>query len=155
MKRAHPKSGFSLVETLVAMFIFILSVGVLAQSMSIALNAISKMEITEGHDHDYEFIRDQVLTISDTQSLSLGGDLQTPNGGQGHWDAETITTETPDLFQLNLNMTLAGTAGEPGESSNQTVFVERPQWSETDDSSALLSDIHDNLSRIRTQQVWP
>ena len=154
MKRVHAKTGFSLVETLVAMMIFILSVGVLAESMANALTVISHMEISEGHDHDYAFIRDQVLTISDTQALGLGGDVQTPNGGQGHWDAETITTETPDLFQLTLNMTLAGTDGQT-DKAQQTLFVERPQWSETDSSSSMLSDIHDGLGRVRTQQSWP
>ncbi len=155
MKRAHTQSGFSLVETLVAIMIFIVTVGVLAQSLSIALNAIANMEITQGREHDYQFVRDQVLTISDTQSLSLGGDAQTPNAGQAHWDAETETTETPDLFQLTLKISLDGTSGVPPESSNQTVYVLRPQWSETDDESSLLSDIHDNLGRIRTQQAWP
>ena len=135
MKRPSNRSGFSLVETLVAIMIFILTVGVLAQSLSIALNALANMEITDGREHDYAFVRDQVLTISDTQTLSLGGDAQTPNGGQGHWEAETVTTETPDLFQLNLNITLEGSGDVQPDSSNQTLFLERPQWSETDDQS--------------------
>jgi len=155
MKRLRTQPGFSLVETLIAIMIFILTIGVLAQSLSIALNAIANMEITEGREHDYAFVRDQVLTISDTQSLSLGGDVPTPSAGQGHWDAETETTETPDLFQVTLNITLAGDNGVQPESSNQTVFLLRPQWSETDQRASLLSDIHDNLSRIRTQQTWP
>jgi type II secretory pathway pseudopilin PulG len=155
MKRAPLKPGFSLVETLVAMSIFIVTVGVLAQALTNALTSISAMEITQGHEHDYQFVRDQVLTISDTQSLSLGGQVQTPDGGQAEWTAETITTETPDLFQLNLNITLAPTDGEPTESANETVFVERPAFSDTDDSSDLMSEIHDNLSPIRTQQSWP
>jgi type II secretory pathway pseudopilin PulG len=155
MPRASHQSGFSLVETLVAIMIFILTVGVLAQSLSIALNAIANMEIKQGREHDYQFVRDQVLTISDTQSLSLGGDAQTPDAGDGHWTAETETTETPDLFQLSINISLDGANGVAPESSNETVYVLRPQWSETDDESSLLSDIHDNLSRIRTQQAWP
>jgi type II secretory pathway pseudopilin PulG len=159
MKRAHTQAGFSLVETLVAIMIFILTVGVLAQSLSIALNAIANMEIQEGHEHDFQFVRDQVLTISDTQSLSLGGQVQTPEGGQGTWAAETETTETPDLFQLNLNITLEGgdasNGGLPADSANETIYVERPAFSETDDESNLLSNIHDNLSTIRTQQAWP
>jgi Tfp pilus assembly protein PilV len=155
MKRPPLRLGFSLVETLVAIMIFILTVGVLAQSLSIALTAISHMEIQEGREHDYAFVRDQVLTISDTQTLSLGGNAQTPNAGQATWDAETETTETPDLFRVSLNITLAGDNGVPAESSNQTIFLLRPQWSETDVRASLLSDIHDNLSRVRTQQAWP
>ncbi|MGH8335842.1 MAG: type IV pilus modification PilV family protein [Gammaproteobacteria bacterium] len=155
MKPARHSPGFSLVETLVAMFIFILTVGVLSQSAANAIRAISTMEITEGSDVNFQFMRDVVLTISDTQTLGIGGDVATPTGGSGRWDAETETTDTPDLFKLKLTMRISGKNDEKAEDATELLYVLRPQWSQTDERSALMNSIHQNLPNVRTQQNWP
>ncbi len=156
MKSTRHHAGFSLVETLVAMFIFILAVGVLAESASIAINGLVNYEIKEGRERDYQFVRAQILTISDTDSLSMGGRVGTPTAGDAEWQlVETQTTDTPDFFQLTVNITLSGNADVPPESATQTMMVLRPQWSQTDDRAASLSTIHDGLSNWRTQQSWP
>jgi type II secretory pathway pseudopilin PulG len=156
MKIPRHHAGFSLVETLVAMFIFILAVGVLAESASIAINGLVSYEIKEGSDRDFQFVRDQVLTISDTDSLSMGGRVQTPNAGDGEWQlVESQTTDTPDFFQITINITLSGNDSVPPQSATQSMMVLRPQWSQTDQRSDLESAIHDNLANWRTQQSWP
>jgi len=156
MKTSRKHSGFSLVETLVAMCIFILAVGVLAESASIALNGIAIMEIKEGNDRAYQFVRDQILTISDTDSLSMGGQVNTPSAGDANWQVvETETTPTPDLFQVTINITLSGNGDVPPDSTTQTLLLLRPQWSDTDARAAAQSSIHDDLSNWRTQQNWP
>jgi len=157
MTPPRPSSGFSLVETLVAMFIFVLAVGVLSQAANNAIYAISRMEITEGSEVDYQFVRDVVLTISDTDTLGMGGDVATPTAGQAHWDAETETTDTPDFFKVTLKISLAGDEAEKisADSATETMYLLRPQWSQTEDRSALLNSIHDALPNVRTQQSWP
>ena len=156
MKSPRHHAGFSLVETLVAMFIFILAAGVLAESASIMINGLANLEIKEGRERDYQFVRDQVLTISDTDSLSMGGRVATPSAGDGEWQVvETQTTDTPDFFQLTINITLSGNGDVPPDSATQTLMLLRPQWSQTDERAANLSAIHDNLVNIRTQQTWP
>ncbi len=155
MKSPRQQPGFSLVETLVAMFIFILAVGVLSQAAANAIRAISNMEIEDSSDNNFQFIRDVVLTISDTDSLGLGGDVQTPTGGSGHWDAETETTDTPDFFKLKLTMRISGKGEDKAETATETLYTLRPQWSQTDVRSAAMSSIHENLSSVRTQQNWP
>ncbi len=151
--RHHP--GFSLVETLVAMFIFILAVGVLAESASIAINGLVNLEIKEGRERDYQFVRDQILTISDTDSLSMGGRVQTPSGDAEWQLVETETTVTPDFFHITVNITLSGNEEMPADSATQSYYVLRPSLSQTDDRSADLSSIHDNLVSVRTSQNWP
>jgi len=152
----HRRRGFSLVETLVAMFIFMLAVGVLASAANNAITALTLMEIKEGTERDYQFVRDQVLTISDTDSLGLGGDVDTPSGGRAHWDlVESETTDTPDLFKVTLNVSLSGNGDVPAESGNETLMVLRPQWSDTEVRATSLSDIEGNLQGVRTQQPWP
>ena len=155
MKTPRHPAGFSLVETLVAMFIFVLAVGVLSEAANNAIYAISRMEITDTNDVNWQFIRDVVLTISDTDSLGQGGDVPTPTGGDGHWQAETESTDTPDFFKLTLSMNIDGNNTVKPESSTETFYVLRPQWSETQDRSTLQSTIHDALPDVRTQQAWP
>jgi type II secretory pathway pseudopilin PulG len=152
----HRRRGFSLVETLVAMFIFMLAVGVLAEAANNAILALTVLEVKEGTERDYQFVRDQVLTISDTDSLGLGGDVDTPSAGRAHWDlVESETTDTPDLFKVTLNISLSGNEGVPAESANQTLMLLRPQWSDTEVRATSLSDIEGNLQGVRTQQPWP
>lgn len=155
MKPLRHTPGFSLVETLVAMFIFILAVGVLSQAAANAVRAISNMTIEDGSENNFQFLRDVVLTISDTDSLGIGGDVETPTGGSGHWDAETETTDTPDFFKVKLSLRISGKGDDKAESTTETLYLLRPQWSETDARSAAMSSIHENLPSIRTQQNWP
>jgi hypothetical protein len=155
MKPLRQSPGFSLVETLVAMFIFILAVGVLSQAAANALRAISNMSIEDGSENNFQFMRDVVLTISDTDSLGLGGDIETPTGGSGHWDAETETTDTPDFFKVTLKMRISGKGEDKAESGSETLYLLRPQWSETDVRSAAMNSIHEALPSVRTQQNWP
>jgi type II secretory pathway pseudopilin PulG len=156
MKPNRSEAGFSLVETLVALVLFILAIGVLGQAMNNAMRAINILEVTEGRQRDYAFVRDQVLTISDTDAFNAGGDVVTPEAGQAHWQVvETETTATPDLFQVQLSVTLDGQDTIPSESGNQTLYLLRPQWSDPDDRSTLLSGIHDDLAKVRTEQNWP
>lgn len=155
MKSLRHTPGFSLVETLVAMFIFILAVGVLSQAAANAIRAISNMSIEDRTENNFQFVRDVVLTISDTDSLGLGGDVATPTGGSAHWDAETETTSTPDFFKVTLKINISGKGEDKAESGTETLYLLRPQWSETEVRSAAMSTIHENLSGVRTQQNWP
>lgn len=138
------------------MFIFMLAVGVLAEAANNAINAISLMEIKEGSERDYQFVRDQILTISDTDSLSMGGDVATPSSGDAHWDlVESDTEDTPDLFQVTVAISLSGNGDVPASSETEVLMLLRPQWSDTDVRSTDLSDIEGNLQSVRTEQPWP
>jgi type II secretory pathway pseudopilin PulG len=154
--RSTSHAGFSLVETLVAMFIFFLAIGVLSEAAANALNALSALEITEGSERDFQFVRDQFLTISDTDSLGMGGDVQTPNAGDAHWDlVDSETTDTPDLFTCTFSISLSGNGDVPAQSENETIMMLRPQWSDTEVRSDDLGAIEANLQSIRTEQPWP
>jgi hypothetical protein len=155
MKPARPSSGFSLVETLVALVLFLMAISMLAQAANNALVNLNIMEVKEGNENDYAFVRQQVETISDTQTLGDGGDVMTPDAGNGHWDAVTATTNTPDIINLQLTIALAGDGDVPAETSNITMLLLRPQMADTDQRATLMSQIHTNLASARTQQVWP
>ena len=154
--RRHSRPGFSLVETLVAMFIFMLAIGVLSEAMTNALMAISSLEINEGRERDIQFVRDQVLTISDTDSLGMGGDVATPDAGQAHWDlVESQTTDTPYLMDIKISISLSGNGDIPAETQTEEMYILRPQLADTDEVSAQFNDIDGALQNVRTQQAWP
>jgi hypothetical protein len=155
MNNPRTVSGFSLVETLVAMVIFILAVGVLAEAANNTLWLLNLMEVKEGRENDYAFVRDQILVKTSTDDLFVGGEVETPDAGRAKWSVGTETTNTPDLFKLDLSITLPGEGDIPGETSNETIYVLRPQWSKTEDRASLLDAMHGNLSNVRTNQAWP
>ncbi len=138
------------------MFIFMLAVGVLAEAANNAITAISLMEIKEGNERNLQFVRDQILTISDTDSLSMGGDVETPTAGTGHWDmVESETLDTPDLFKVTVAISLSGNEDVPAETDTEVLMLLRPQWSDTEVRATDLSDIEGNLQSVRTEQPWP
>lgn len=157
MNRSRHTPGFSLVETLIALVLFILAIGVLAEAANNALLAINLMEVKEGNENNFAFVREAVLTLSDTELLQAGGQVMTPSAGNAIWSAESETTNTPDLFAITLSVTLAGDEDQslPPESANETIYAERPLWSDADDRSASLSSWHDALQAARTTRPWP
>jgi hypothetical protein len=85
----------------------------------------------------------------------------TPLAGNAQWTVVVTPCEnTADLFQVDLTMQLAGQDNPGGENveaqtQTQTLFVLRPAWADSDDTSNILTNVHDQLQQVRTAQQWP
>jgi type II secretory pathway component PulJ len=154
-RRRH-SPGFTLAEILVALTLFVLATGVLAAAINNAIVALESMELKEGHENDYRFVRSQIFTITDLTTFQQGGQIQTPTGGNAQWSANVSTTQTADLFKVDLKIDLESQGGEPAESQSRTYYLLRPAWTlSPDDRSTLLSAFHDTVNKTRTAQQWP
>ena len=129
MNLSRQRPGFSLAETLIALVIFMLAIGVLGSAANSALTSLNTLNLTEGRDRDTAFVRDQVLTITDTDTLSTGGNAQTPNAGLGQWTADYTPTQVADLFIVNITITLPGEGDVKPETDLETLYLLRTQWS--------------------------
>jgi hypothetical protein len=153
VKRRPP--AFTLPEVLVALLLFVLAGSVLAEAINNALIALESMEMKEGHDGDYRFVRSQIFTITDLTTFQQGGQVSTPTGGQATWSANVTATQTADLYRVDLTVNLSP-PGETVPPLTQTYYLLRPSWTQDpDDRSALLSAFHDNMAKVRTAQQWP
>ena len=156
MRRHRHRSGFTLAEVLVALVIFVLSTTVLASAINNAMHALDILEIKEGTEQDYRFVRSQIFTITDLTTFQQGGQLTTPDAGQATWSANVTPTQTADLYQVALTVQLAGEGDVKAESQTRTYYLLRPSWTtDASDRTTLLGTFHDNMAKIRTAQQWP
>ena len=156
MPHRHHRSGFTLTEVLVALVLFVLATSVLASSVNNAIRALETLEIRDGTEQDYRFVRSQIFTISDLTTFEQGGQIQTPDAGQAQWSANVTPTQTADLFQVQLTINLAGEGEVKPESDTRTYYLLRPGWTQDPtDRTTALQTFHDNLAKVRTNQQWP
>jgi hypothetical protein len=155
MNPSRQRPGFSLAETLIALVIFMLAIGVLGSAANSALTSINTLTINEGQQRDLTFVRDQVLTVTDTDTLSTGGSAPTPNAGLATWTADYTPTQIADLFVVNITISLPGDGDTPAQTVPETLYLLRTPWSQTQDRSTLLQSAHDNLQKYRQSQQWP
>jgi len=155
MNLSRQRPGFSLAETLIALVIFMLAIGVLGEAANSALTSINTLTINEGQERDLTFVRDQILTITDTDTLSTGGSAPTPSAGTATWTADYTATQVADLFVVNATISLPGGDGVAAQTVPETLYLLRTPWSQAQDRSTLLQSAHDNLQKYRQTQQWP
>jgi type II secretory pathway pseudopilin PulG len=154
--RRLPSPGFTLVETLVALVLFIIAIGGLAEATNDAIHSLNLLEIKEGHGQDYSYVRSQVFAITDIDTMQQGGTVQTADGGEADWSANVNPTQTADLYAVNLTIKLPGGDGVEPEQDTRTYYLLRPSFTtDPDDRTALLQQLHDQLGKVRTAQAWP
>lgn len=156
MSHRHHRPGFTLTEVLVALVLFVLATTVLASAVNNAIRALESLEIKEGTEQDYRFIRSQIFTITDLTTFEQGGTIQTPDAGEAQWSSNVTPTQTADLYQVVLTVDLPGQGDVPAESQTRTYFLLRPSWTQdATDRTALLQTFHDTINKTRTTQQWP
>lgn len=141
------RSGFSLPETVVAMTLFASAAVVLSQSAINAHEGMNRLEKKGAAHLQHDWIRSQVLTITDRELLEEGGELEYPvsvrkDAGSAEempeaepkevtvrWDAEIFPTPVLDVHQVvvSLRFELDDTMLPK---QDMRYFVYRPGWYE-------------------------
>jgi type II secretory pathway pseudopilin PulG len=156
MHRRRHAPGFTLAETLVALVLFVLATSVLAGAINNAIISLETMELKEGHEEDFRFVRSQIFTITDITTFTQGGQVLTPTGGNAQWSATATPTQTADLYQANITINLEAQGGTPAESQIRTYYLLRPSFTQSpDDRTTALSNFHDAVNKTRSAQSWP
>jgi hypothetical protein len=115
------------------------------------------MEVKEGREQEFGFVRRAVLAQSatlDLETFQQGASVQT-KGGEAQWTAAVEPTTTADLFKVAIEIKLASDGALEGESQANTYYLLRPAWSVAEDRSTILQDRKEALAKVRTTQVWP
>ncbi len=151
MKReAH---AFSLLEVLVALAIFGLVAGVLAQACANALNTLDSHRREPTDEAFFRFAMRTAMAIEDRDELENGGDIRMPDERMLVWTANIHETSVIDLFAVNFTFELEGHTrffgNDSGRQRLESVYAFRPQWSDPVERSALLQDKREALSASR------
>ena len=150
----RPSSGFSLIETLVAVAIAGIAFFVLTETFFNVLLTLEALESEADYQKDIRFVRSQVIQIADRDELLDGGEIQTLDLGEATWDADLAPTDVLDLFALDLYIRLENPEGDPFE-HEERLYLLRPTWAEDGfDRSELRADIQRELEAKDRDRDW-
>ena len=156
IKNIHFRPAFSLMEVLVALGLFAVTVTVLSQS---AYNALRSQEILENRPKDsidYQWATRFVLSIVDKELIERGGGLTVPSGGQVQWEATIEETPMVDVFLISLTFNPQSGFNNKKEKTipyATKLFLLRPGWSDPTKRANLLEDKRSALERLRPRKT--
>ena len=162
MKRA----GFTLAETVVAMSLFAVAAVALCQAAINARHGLMRLEHREAGYMRIDWVRDDILAITDRNKLEEGGEMvfpqhvrKTPKDGdeedapgdtiQASWEVEILPTSVLDVHQLNIELTMEQ-GEEISEPQTASYYVYRPGWYEDGDGrGSLLAEKQEAWERLQ------
>lgn len=148
------RQGFTLPETVVAMSLFAVAAVALCQAAVNARNGLMRLEHKDAGHLRIEWIRDDILAITDRATLEEGGEMVFPrhvrktqkdgeeeeivdNDITASWEVEIFPTGLLDVHMLEITMTIED-GDELGEPQVESYFVYRPGWYEEGDGRNSL-----------------
>ncbi len=140
MKRISIRSGFSLIEVVVALALFAMAAVVLSDAFVNALLAREKGVSNDTRNRDIRAVRMQLLLEPNREEAEEGGTYETMGNGSANWRAEIEPTNVIDLFQVQLLIDFQEPQDDQETSYQETLYLLRPTWSESDERSALLQE---------------
>ncbi|MGE9294521.1 MAG: PulJ/GspJ family protein [Puniceicoccales bacterium] len=153
MSTHSQRRGLSLIEVVIALAIFAGVVGMLSQAVQMSVHAMDTLDEDTRREQELRFAVREILQVSGREDMEDGGDIQTLDSGNIHWEAEVEETDIVDLFTLHLTLEWEDVPGdEDGQGTylrEQSLYVLRPEWSVGDERSTLLDDKTRDLQNSR------
>jgi len=141
--------AFTLIEVLLALALFAISVVVLTSSYVNVLYSMEAVRVDRVLEQEMAFVRSVILTAPDLEAIEEGGELPTAELGYAYWEAELEPTEVADLFVVHVSITLEGTAQGGEHTLDDRLIVLRPSWSEPLDREELRAASKERLAEIK------
>jgi prepilin-type N-terminal cleavage/methylation domain-containing protein len=142
-------AGFTLIEVLLALALFAISVVVLASSYVNVLVSLEAVRVDRVLEQEMAFVRSVILTSPDRDTIEEGGELPTAELGYAYWEAELEPTDLADLFIVHVSVTLEGTNSVDERTLNDRLIVLRPTWSEPLEREELRAAAKGRLAEMK------
>ena len=143
------RSGFMLVEVLIALALFGLSAVILVDGAFVATRVAREMVDTRELEQDLIWVRSQVLRIADYDKFSEGGEIESLSMGGVSWETEVEMTDVLDLYKVVLRLEYEGNEDyeiEAGERES-AMYLLRPTWGGHGDFSTDRARLLDDRRR--------
>ena len=149
MNLKHAKSGFSLIEVVVALAIFAMAAVVLSNTFVNTLLARERGVNNDARNRDIRAVRMQLLLEPNREDAEKGNTYETLNNGSANWEAKIEPTNVVDLFQVNFRIEFTKPQDDQEATYQETLYLLRPTWSESDERADLLQDKKSALNNQR------
>jgi general secretion pathway protein I len=133
----NSKSGFSLIEVLVALMIFALAAVVLGAAYVNILQSYETAGRAGQEDQDVAYARQELLLQPDLATAEKGDEFDTVDGRHVSWTAAITPAATTDLFTVVFTCEAAEPPPKAATKVTQTFMLLRPTWSEAADRTNL------------------
>ena len=146
------KRGFTILEILVALVIFVLAAVVLGGAY---LNVLISYRIAargNGAAQDVAFARQQLLTQPDLQTAVTGDEFTTADGHTLKWTATIEPATTADLFTVTLTCVTSDASLNQPQTATQTFMLLRPTWSQGVDRTTLRQAASARILKMQGKQ---
>ncbi len=143
------RQAFTLIETVLAVALFASAAVVLTSSF---VNALMARELGNHNtllEGDLRAVRLQLLLEPNREDAEDGDEIETLNSGKASWRAVIEPTQVVDLFKVELQVEFLDPPEDSPSQYQETLYLLRPTWSESDERDALLQDKRDALLNSR------
>ncbi len=124
-ERATSRRGMTLIEVLLALAIFLLSVSALAQLMSNGMDGAVQSRLKTQAVMRCESMLSEILVVSDLMQTSL--DTPFEDDPSWTWSLEVLPGPTDDLLELNVTVQHEGESALSRVSTSLRRYVRDPQ----------------------------
>src|SRR4051812_48535322 len=120
------RSGFTLLEVLVALMIFAMTAVVLSTAYLNVLHSYAAASRANQYDTDLGFAREQLLAEPDRAKAETGADFDSLENRHVRWSATIAPTSMPDLFTVAFSCEITDPSQPDLPKVTQTFTVLRP-----------------------------
>ena len=146
----HPVSrGFTLLEVLISLLIFVMAAVVLGSSYVNVLNGYDLAKRANARNEDIEFARAQLLAEPDHDKAEQGGEFDSANSRHVTYHAQIDPTQTADLFAVTFTCEITDPSARAPETVTENFMVLRPTWSDPTTNSPLLAAAKTKIAKLQ------
>ena len=143
------RHGFSLIEVVIAVALFAAACTVLTSAFVNALLAREHSQNNSLRADDIRAVRLQLLLEADRDKAEDGGDFKTIHSGIARWKCSIEESEIVDLFKVLFEVKFSDPIEGTNENYQESLYLLRPTWSESDVRSELLATKRRDLLSYR------
>jgi len=143
------RSGFTLIEVIVAIALAGAGFLVLSEAFANALRALDNNQLEADRQGELRFVRNQILLEPDRDEFEQGGEVTTLAIGEVQWEAEVEETEVPSLFRAQLQLSYVDPITEEEVITTETLRLLRPTWVDPVENSILLEEFRERIENRR------
>jgi general secretion pathway protein I len=149
VSRRPVASGFTLLEVLVALLVFVMAAVVLGSAYVNVLNGYDLAQRANARTEDIDFARAQLLAEPDHDKAEQGGEFDSANGRHVSYHAQIDPTQTADLFAVAFTCEITDSSATAPDTVTETFMVLRPTWSLPTDHTTLLAAATAKIAKIQ------